>query len=68
MNDLIDSIPDSKLIGTFGSPGTKIYRDLDYRLDMLSYTTEKDGKGIKFNLQASQQGLYEEVGCAYCTW
>lgn len=51
MNDFIDSIPDSKLIGTFGSPGTKIYRNQDYRLDMQGYTTEKDGKSIKFNLQ-----------------
>lgn len=51
MNDSIDSIPDSKPIGTFGSPGTKIYRDQDYRLDMEGYTTEKDGKGIKFNPQ-----------------
>jgi hypothetical protein len=51
MHAFIDSIPDSKLIGTFGTPGTNIYRDIDYRLDMQSMTTPAEGECIKFNLQ-----------------
>jgi hypothetical protein len=51
IKEFIESIPDSKLIGTFGTPGTRIYHDTGYRLDMQSYSSETEGAGIRFNLQ-----------------
>jgi hypothetical protein len=51
IKDFIDSIPDSSLTGAFGDNGTKVYGDIDYRLDMQGYTTAQEGRGIKFNLQ-----------------
>ncbi|EAT85423.2 hypothetical protein HBI56_135610 [Parastagonospora nodorum] len=53
IKEFIESIPDSKLTGTFGSPGANVFSDTGYRLDMQNYTSDDDNKeaGIRFNLQ-----------------